>query len=636
MESSSKTESSTCSPEGTAPPASCSLSLRRELRVALGYLVFALVFQVVLGWPSRPVGGALEGDYGTNLWNLWWVSFSLCDLGQNPLWTQYVFAPEGIRLHGHSLSLANGLIALPFTRLWGPVAAYDFLFLFHTWLTAWGFHKWASKRTPDCGAVLTAVFAAAGPFRLSHLNHLNLFSTGFLGWALWAWDRVLEKKKPKDVFLFFIAWLLTSFAAWYHGIAIGIYVLCSLIIRTIHERHFDPRRYAAFVVAVLFMALMVSAYRYPSGPETLGEPDPEGTPLIVAHHWSNSIRDVWTPDWFSARPLGSEWSFHPGLLVLALVLAGACALKSSSDSKSQNNERIPYSHSAFVEDTGVALVCFLLSLGPVAFIGESAVLLPAFLFSILPGFDTVRVFARFMWYGWVLLLPLAWLGAENIVHRISLLSSFKSSSVLIEPISKRRLVDGQGEGESRLGRDEPPFTHVPQEPGKVFTLRKGILKLVLVVLLVVMAFETQWLQRIHSAIIAPDPRPEMLVESALLSDDSQSGNLGVVIELPIRPSSRIGAQLARQTVHHHPLVIGEFSRYQLIHDRTLTRYTFLNPDVWQQPEKAESLAQELKQAGVDTIRIDTRTGMPWSDDVVRKVGAHLQSNGLRIIWVGGA
>ena len=88
-------------------------SRNATLRTGLLYLAVALLIQLCLGWPFQSIGGGLEGDRGANLWNLWWVGHSLLDLHQSPTWSAQIFAPDGVHLKGHSLSLANGLLGLP-------------------------------------------------------------------------------------------------------------------------------------------------------------------------------------------------------------------------------------------------------------------------------------------------------------------------------------------------------------------------------------------------------------------------------------------------------------------------------------------------------------------------------------------
>ena len=372
---------------------------RKEIRVALGYLALALVFQCALGWPWNPVGGSALGDRGANLWNLWWVAHAIVDLHQSPMWTGYVFAPDGIALYGHSLSLANGLLAIPLTRALGPVASYDLLFLVHTWLTGWGFHLWARRRTSGAGCVVVAVFAACGAFRLSHLMHLNLFSTGALGFALWAWDGTLERRKLRDGMLFTTAWLLTSFAAWYHGIAIGAYAALTLTIAVLRQKRSAYRPAAWFLAALLGHVLLVSLYMRNPNPERFAGPDTQGTALPVAAHWSNGPLDLISPPWISSRPLGSEWTFHPGLIALALAGAGVVArLRHRNSGNTELAER----------DVLACGMFFILSLGPVLLLRGAPILLPAWALMSLPGFENLRVYARFAWYGWLLLLPYAW------------------------------------------------------------------------------------------------------------------------------------------------------------------------------------------------------------------------------------
>ncbi|GIW09141.1 MAG: hypothetical protein KatS3mg061_0198 [Dehalococcoidia bacterium] len=77
-------------------------------------------------------------DEGAFLWNLWWVRFALLDLRQSPLWTDYIFYPVGVNLATYTLTLLNGLLAIPIERVAGPIMAANLLFLGSLILSALG------------------------------------------------------------------------------------------------------------------------------------------------------------------------------------------------------------------------------------------------------------------------------------------------------------------------------------------------------------------------------------------------------------------------------------------------------------------------------------------------------------------
>ena len=148
----------------------------------------------VLTWPlalhlgaALPAGG---GDLSQNLWNFWWWNRAL-GASQSPWWTPYQFHPTGASLALHTHSPLNMLL---FARLAEPWTAYGLAVLFSTWLSAFGAYLLGRELGGSARAGLIAglVFAFF-PQRLEQtLEHLNLFSTQFLPFALWAFVRLLR------------------------------------------------------------------------------------------------------------------------------------------------------------------------------------------------------------------------------------------------------------------------------------------------------------------------------------------------------------------------------------------------------------------------------------------------------------
>lgn len=80
------------------------------------------------------VGGDLDGF--ENMWNDWWLRFSLFDLKRNPLFfTDYLYYPWGISLRYHTLNPLNGFFALPLWTLFGPVVSTNLKFVLSMALT---------------------------------------------------------------------------------------------------------------------------------------------------------------------------------------------------------------------------------------------------------------------------------------------------------------------------------------------------------------------------------------------------------------------------------------------------------------------------------------------------------------------
>lgn len=101
-----------------------------NLALLLGYGLLTLI----LTWPTvNHFTTHLPGDGGDDpalAWNLWWIKYAFLNAGQNPFSTDFMFYPIGINLAFYTLTLLNGLTALPLTLNFGVVAASNLHLLF--------------------------------------------------------------------------------------------------------------------------------------------------------------------------------------------------------------------------------------------------------------------------------------------------------------------------------------------------------------------------------------------------------------------------------------------------------------------------------------------------------------------------
>lgn len=92
--------------------------------------VFFLVLSLVYTWPvaadfNRTIPGFFPSDQDQNIWSLWWLKHALLDLHSNPYNTEYLYYPYGTNLYLHSFNPVGGLLALPWSVLAGPIAAFN-------------------------------------------------------------------------------------------------------------------------------------------------------------------------------------------------------------------------------------------------------------------------------------------------------------------------------------------------------------------------------------------------------------------------------------------------------------------------------------------------------------------------------
>jgi len=73
-------------------------------------LTWPLVTQITTHIPGSPVWAF---DEFTFVWNMWWFKFSLLDLHQSPLYSDYIFYPLGIDLVLYTFNFFNAALGLP-------------------------------------------------------------------------------------------------------------------------------------------------------------------------------------------------------------------------------------------------------------------------------------------------------------------------------------------------------------------------------------------------------------------------------------------------------------------------------------------------------------------------------------------
>ncbi len=95
-------------------------NLLRIYRVHLVVFLLYLLLALALTWPlvmhlitHIPGSPVWAFDEFTFLWNMWWFKFSLLDLQQSPLHSEYIFYPLGIDLVLYTFNIFNAALGLP-------------------------------------------------------------------------------------------------------------------------------------------------------------------------------------------------------------------------------------------------------------------------------------------------------------------------------------------------------------------------------------------------------------------------------------------------------------------------------------------------------------------------------------------
>jgi hypothetical protein len=186
--------------------------------------------------------GQVDGFLG--VWNIWWGAQAVMQ-GRDPYVTPLLFYPQGLDLFWQTLSLPQGLLALPLTLALGPLPAYNLLILASFALGGYAAFLFCRHFVAHSGAALVggAVYAFA-PFHMQKVldAQLEVAAIQWLPLALLAAHRLLAATAARERPLRLVGWALLSgllllwvgmgtwyyglFALIYTGMAAGIWAIC--------------------------------------------------------------------------------------------------------------------------------------------------------------------------------------------------------------------------------------------------------------------------------------------------------------------------------------------------------------------------------------------------------------------------
>ena len=156
-------------------------------------------------------------------------------------------------------------IAAPFLAFTStPLLAYNVLFLLSYVLSGLGAYFFGLALTARRDAAFVAALAFAfAPYRLSHLNHLQLLSSYWMPVSLAALHLYLKNRRPAFAILFAGAWLLQALASGYYMFFLSLLVV--LWLAWFGIRRLDPRQLATvavcWIAAAIIMTPLLLGYR---------------------------------------------------------------------------------------------------------------------------------------------------------------------------------------------------------------------------------------------------------------------------------------------------------------------------------------------------------------------------------------
>lgn len=315
------------------------------LGLTAAYTVLALLMYYPLIGRIRTFAAGYLEDGSMSVWTLWWMKFSLMDLGQNPLDCQYLFYPDGTTAVFHSIPKALALISIPLQYLFGLTAAYNLVYLFTFVGTALAAYLLIYHLTGErLAAFMGAAFFAFSPYRSLHAyaGHLALLSTIMIPAYILMLFRGKDEleSRPRRAWLFFtlagLALGIQSYETEHYTISLLILTAIYLLFQLALARDRSAlRRWLLLCLGALAAALISFLLYLPvllaARAEIASEGDFVTFPIRETYRGADLL-SYFVPDWTSPyladafQPVvrhfaATETSFL-GWTVLILALVG--------------------------------------------------------------------------------------------------------------------------------------------------------------------------------------------------------------------------------------------------------------------------------------------------------------------------
>ncbi|MBN1550560.1 hypothetical protein JW979_03780 [bacterium] len=364
----------------------------RKLCIAILFLLLTLlVHRNLLSGPDHLLPTYLntsehpaDGDALMFCWNFWWINGWVH--GEHSLFfTHMLHHPVGTPLTHHTLSISNGILALPLSAQGKTVLAFNVLFMLHTFFTGYFTYKLLTElKIRPVWALLAGEIAMLWPPRISHIScHINVAGTAWFAFTLWMFVRLTKKNTPGRIVFAVMGLVMTGTSGHYLFVSL---FLTLLIIAPYSFRTGNKTTFLYFLSALLIGCLLLLPVYFPLISNHSDIPHRE---LIEKDQYSLALSGFLNPPpgHLFHKLFGLNSSFHnaktieqTGYIGICLIffILGAISIKKSSGKWILS-----------------AAILVLLSLGPFLSIGSFSLPMPYKLLEKIPGFAFGRTPGRF-------------------------------------------------------------------------------------------------------------------------------------------------------------------------------------------------------------------------------------------------
>jgi hypothetical protein len=429
-------------------------------RAIAGFAAAWVAVSIAMTWPVvRHATSALPADLGDPVLNTWILAWAAERLphGLTGWWEAAVLYPyhDTLAFSEHLLGVA--LFTAPLQWASGnPVLAYNAAFIGSFALAGGGAYALARElRLDRVSAVLTGLLFAFSPYRFAQQSHVQVLMAGWMPVCLWALHRYLRRGTTRDLVWFVLAFLLQALSNGYYLFFLLVPVLL-IVCSAAAARAMSAKRVYGLAAAgvVVFAALAPFAVAYMRARRMYGLHRTVDEVVIFSADLLSylGIEPEWTRPWPAERMLWPGWVAAAGT-----VIASAAVFRQTRDSTWRRARpwvviafagltlTSALAHSPFAATAAfwgmaaslcvpfprgtvglyilIALAAAVLSLGPLPTVGGRPLLSLGpylWLYSIVPGFDGLRVTARFGVLVQLAAAILAGFGIASVTSRLSL------------------------------------------------------------------------------------------------------------------------------------------------------------------------------------------------------------------------
>ena len=401
--------------------------------VVLAYTGAALAFT----WPlAVDLRRHVPGDHGDPLLNAWILGWNFHTLGSalsgqlssvSAWWNANIFHPEPLTLAYSELLVAPTLLAAPvYATTRDVLLAYNLLFLASFVLSGLGAYLLVRELTGSAPAALVAgaIFGFA-PYRLEQVAHLQVLQSQWMPFVLWGITRWAHRRDRRALWWAMGALVLQNLSCGYYMVYFSIFVGAWAAFEVWRSgRAAELRTWARLAGGAVAALACTVPFTLPYF--LLRDVAPALRPLDEVRFFSANLAG-----WITAPEASQLWGrvlrvfpapegqLFPGAVALLLGVSG---LRCAFGNGRHDGEGRPLRALSLMLATSL-LFAVLLSMGPSPALGDLHVswLGAPFLalYRLVPGFDGLRVAARFAMVGALFLSLLAGVGWTGLPARIA-------------------------------------------------------------------------------------------------------------------------------------------------------------------------------------------------------------------------